>query len=84
MSFIKRVDESEATGELAEIYQDWLQANPHRDQLPDILKCFSTAPKVLKGLMEFCYPLQFTDGSLTRWQKEMIATYVSSLNQCPY
>lgn len=84
MPYIKCIDEKEATGEVAEVYQDWLKANPHREQLPDILKCFSTNAKVLKGVMQLCYPLHFSDGSINRRQKEMIATYVSGLNQCPY
>lgn len=84
MAYIKWVEEGEATGEVAEIYTNWLAANPHRDRMPEIMKCFSSNPAVLKGVMELCYPLHFSDGFLNRQQKEMIATYVSGLNQCPY
>ena len=84
MPFINWVDDDDATGEVAEIYNGWKQANPHREKMPEILKCFSNHPEMMKGVLAFSYPLHFQDGSLTRRQKEMIATYVSALNQCPY
>lgn len=82
--WIQWVNEGDAQGELGEIYRDWLQANPHRSEMPGILKCFSLRPDVLKPMLGMIYPLQFADGFLTRRQKEMIATLVSGLNQCPY
>lgn len=84
MPFIDWVDDNDATGDVAEIYLAWKSANPQRDQMPEILKCFSARPDFLKALIDFTYPLQFADGYLTRRQKEMIATFVSGLNQCPY
>lgn len=84
MPFINWIDDNEATGDIAEIYSAWKAANPGRDQMPEILKCFSTRPDFMKALIGGTYPLQFADGFLTRRQKEMIATYVSGLNQCPY
>jgi len=82
--FINWIDDEEATGEVAEIYSAWKSANPGRDRMPDILKCFSQRPDFLRALIGFTYPLHFSDGHLTRRQKEMIATYVSALNQCLY
>jgi hypothetical protein len=84
MAFIRRVEDEEATGQLAEIYQAWLQANPARPRMPEILKCFSLRPDFLKNVIEFSYSLHFSEGFLTRRQKEMIATFVSGLNRCPY
>jgi len=80
---IQWIEDEDATGELGDTYAAWKAANPGR-QMPEILKCFSLRPDFLKSLIEFSYPLHFTDGFLTRRQKEMIATYVSALNQCPY
>lgn len=84
MAYIQWVDEDEAEGEIATLYEDWKAANPHREHVPEILKCFSRRPDVLRSMLELTYPLQFSDGHLTRRTKEMIATLVSGLNQCPY
>ena len=84
MARIRWVDDDEATGPVGQIYAMWRQANPERPQMPEILKCFSLRPDFLKSIIDISYPLHFQDGFLTRRQKEMIATYVSALNQCPY
>lgn len=84
MAFIKWVEDEDAAGELAAIYNGWKAANPHRDKMPDILKCFSLRPDFLKQVMETSYGVHFSEGHLTRRQKEMIATLVSGLNKCPY
>lgn len=84
MPFIQYINESDAEGQVAEVYDAWLEANPDRESVPEILKCFSLRPDFLKSIIEISYPLHFSDGHLTRRQKEMIATLVSALNQCPY
>ena len=82
--WIQWVEEDEAEGTVAEVYQAWQAANPDRGGMPEILKCFSLRPDFLQALVNFTYPLHFAEGYLTRRQKEMIATFVSGLNQCPY
>ena len=84
MPFIRWIDDEEATDEVAEVYAAWKAANPHRERMPEILKCFSLRPDFLKAVTDFTYPLHFQDGHLTQRIKEMIATYVSALNHCPY
>jgi hypothetical protein len=84
MPHIRYIDDADARGELAEIYQAYLAANPHKTCMPEILKCFSLRPDFLKSLIGFSYSLHFSDGHLTRRVKEMIATLVSAINQCPY
>lgn len=81
---VQWIDEQHATGELAEIYKDWLAHNPGRTEIPHILKSFSQRPDFLRDVMAFSYRVHFSEGHLTRRVKEMIATYVSALNQCPY
>ena len=78
------VEDDQASGELAEIYQAWREQNPDRGDVPEILKCFSARPDFLAPVMQASYGLHFTDGHLDRRQKEAIATYVSALNQCEY
>ena len=77
-------DEVQAEGPLANVYRDYRQAHPERDRVPDILKCFSHRPDFLRHVAEFSYSLHFSDGHLTHHTKEMIATFVSGLNRCPY
>lgn len=84
MPFIRWIEDDEASGELAEIYQAFLKTRPDRPQMPGILKCFSQRPDFLRRVIEFSNELHFSDGHLDRRTKEMIATLVSALNQCPY
>lgn len=82
--WIQWVADEDATGEIGTIYHRWKQANPDRDEFPAILKCFSHDARILQGVLDFCYPLQFEDGALPRSTKELVATFVSALNQCRY
>ena len=84
MPNISWIDEQHATGPLAEVYRAYLAEHPDRERVPDVLKCFSQRPDFLKSVIEFSYSLHFADGHLTRRTKEMIATFVSGLNHCPY
>ena len=78
------VEDDQASGEMAEIYEAWREQNPDRGDVPEILKCFSARPDFMAPVMQASYGLHFTDGHLDRRQKEAIATYVSALNQCEY
>ena len=84
MPHIGWVEDEQASGLVAEVYAAWKAANPGRERMPDILKCFSARPDFLRQVIDFSYSLHFRDGHLTRRVKEMIATYVSALNRCPY
>jgi len=84
MARIAWINENDARGELKELYDEWFAKNPDRKEFPGILKCFSQRPDFLRDVMEFSYRVHFRDGHLTRRTKEMIATYVSGLNRCPY
>ena len=84
MAFIKWVEDDDAEGPVAEAYQLWRQSNPGRTEMPEILKCFSLRPDFLQSVMHFSNQLHFSRGHLSRQTKEMLATYVSALNQCPY
>lgn len=84
MPRIRWVEESEATGDAAAAYAEWFAANPGRPAVPGILKCFSLRPDFFRDVDAMSGRIHFADGHLTRRQKEMIATYVSALNRCPY
>ncbi len=84
MPQIQWINETEATGELAAAYQAWKAANPGRPEVPGILKCFGFRPDFFRDIDAMSQRIHFRDGHLTRRLKEMIATYVSVLNRCPY
>jgi hypothetical protein len=84
MARIRWVNESEASGEVGRVYGEWMAANPGRTEIPGILKCMSLHPDLLRGVIDTSDRVHFADGHLTRRVKEMIATYVSALNRCPY
>ena len=77
------VEEAEATGEVANAYE-YFREHFGRPTVPGILKCFSSSPEMLKITIQLGSTLVFSEGVLGRRMKEMIATYVSSLNECPY
>jgi len=84
MPFIDWIEDETATGELAEIYRKYKETRPDRPRMPEILKCFSQRPDFLRRVIQFSNELHFSNGYLDRRTKEMIATLVSALNQCPY
>lgn len=83
MSHIRVMEDAEATGEVAKVYEEW-RALRGRKLVPGILKCFSARPDFLRKVIEFSDCVHFSEGHLTRRTKEMIATYVSALNHCPF
>ena len=77
------VEENEAGPEVAALYLEF-RAQFGRPSIPGVLKCFATHPPLLQHMMAISESLLFCDGRLTRRHKEMIATFVSSLNSCAY
>lgn len=55
-----------------------------RPQVPGILQCFATHPPLLEHMMDIASSMLFADRALDRRHKEMIAAFVSSVNQCAY
>jgi hypothetical protein len=80
---IRIIEDREATGETAAAYDFW-RSGSGRQQVPGIIKCFGVRPDFLRQVVEFSNTVHFSDGHLCRRHKEMIATYVSYLNRCPY
>lgn len=82
-TLIPIVEEDEAAGEVARAYEQY-RRQCGRSSVPGILKCFATHPALLQQMLALAPALLFSDGHLARKQKEIIATYVSSLNDCAY
>jgi len=80
---IRVIEDREATGDTAAAYDFW-RAGSGRQQVPGIIKCFGARPDFLRQVVEFSNTIHFSEGHLSRRHKEMIASYVSYLNRCPY
>jgi uncharacterized peroxidase-related enzyme len=80
---IRITEDHEATGDTAAAYDYW-RAGSGRQQVPGIIKCFGARPDFLRQVVDFSNTVHFSEGHLIRRHKEMIASYVSYLNRCPY
>ena len=80
---IRVTQDHEATGDTAAAYDFWRKGSG-RNQVPGIIKCFGARPDFLRQVVEFSNTVHFSQGHLTRRHKEMLASYVSFLNRCPY
>ena len=82
MARIKMVEEPDAEGQLADLYGA-AKARSVAKVVPEILRTMSLRPDFLAAIDQ-ASRLHFADGTLTRAQHEMIASYVSALNHCRY
>jgi hypothetical protein len=80
---IRIIEDADATGDTAAAYDFW-RSGSGRKQVPGIIKCFGARPDFLRQVVQFSNTVHFSEGHLTRRHKEMIASYVSFLNRCPY
>jgi hypothetical protein len=81
--FIQWANEAGATGDAAEAYREWMERTG-RGKIPGILKCMSLRPDFFRQVVDFSNTVHFSEGHLPYRTKEMIATFVSGLNRCPY
>jgi hypothetical protein len=80
---IRITEDAEAAGDTAAAYDFW-RSGSGRQQVPGIIKCFGARPDFLRQVVEFSNTIHFSEGHLARRHKEMLASYVSYLNRCPY
>lgn len=76
------VDESQATGRLAELYDEVKKATD-LPFVPDMFRLVSTRPDLLEAVLAG-YKGMFLDGVLPRRTRELISAWTSKVNQCPY
>ena len=81
MTWIRTIDEAEATGTVAKFYEGSKRSWGGVD---NIIKSVSLNSTVLRTLMTFYNGVMHGDGELTLAQKEMIAVTVSAINECHY
>jgi alkylhydroperoxidase family enzyme len=75
------IEENKAEGKLKDVYESI--AGKGR-KIAHILKVQSLNPKSLESHYQFYRSIMFGKSSLTRAQREMIATVVSVENKCHY
>jgi alkylhydroperoxidase family enzyme len=81
MARIGWVEFREAEGRIRELYD---QEAAGRPDVAGIVKAFSQRAEALEGFMRLSEVHFGAGGALTRAQREMIATYVSALNDCHF
>ena len=77
------VEEANASPEVQSLYEQF-RVSFGREEVPGILKCFATHPRLLEHMIGLAKDMVFVDGVLGRANKEMIATFVSAFNHCDY
>ena len=82
MAYIKTIDESEATGEIKEIYEK--RKSHHSGKVSNIAKLFSLRPDLLEAQHHFSRAIQFGGSSLGVKREEMLSVLVGSLLKCSY
>ena len=81
MTWIKIIDETEATGELKELYDSQRR---RAGAVANILRVHSLAPRTLAAHLAFYRQVMHAPGPLAREKREMIAVVVSQINDCHY
>ena len=91
MAFIKVIQESDATGEVKEVYERTLtRLSPsvrqrRGEKLPPIVKIFSLCPPLLEARVGFDKGIYRPGRSgLGRRKEELIATQVAALSGCRF
>lgn len=79
--WIQTVSEEEATGRVAQHYQ---AARERAGKVFQIIKIMSLRPAQLDASMAVYRAVMFGSSGLSRAEREMVATIVSSVNHCHY
>ncbi len=82
VAWIDVIHEDDAEGALAELYDE--QRVPQTGQVDNILKIHSLHPQTLRDHAQLYTTLMFGKNGLTRPEREMIGTVVSTINRCHY
>jgi uncharacterized peroxidase-related enzyme len=81
MTWIKTVEEDEASGALKPYYES---IKKQMGMVPNIIKSLSLKPEAMRATFALANAITFGGSDLTRAQEEMIATVVSARNRCHY
>ena len=81
MSWIEAQDETKATGELREIYQDLRETSR---RISNVIKAHSLNPGAMRTHLDLYKHLLYGSSSLSRAERETIAVAVSAINNDSY
>ena len=81
MAWITTIDETQADGDLKQMYDGQRDA---AGAVANVLKIRSLAPEVLRAHLSIYHAAMHASGELSRAQREMIAVTVSAVNRCHY
>lgn len=81
-AWIEVIDEGEARGELAELYERY--RDPKHGVVDNILKVHSLKPYTLRDHGQLYVNTMRGRSELSRAEREMIGVVVSAINQCHY
>ncbi|MEM7166883.1 MAG: peroxidase [Planctomycetota bacterium] len=81
MAWIEQVSERDATGPIAAIYKS---AQERAGGIANIIRVMSLRPKLLNTFMRFYVDLMQGDSTLSRSDRELLATVTSGVNECFY
>ena len=81
MSWIEEIAEDEASGELAEVYDELIA---QRGKVANILKVHSLNPGAMQKHLDLYMHLLFGKSGLSRADREAIAVVTSATNNCAY
>ena len=81
MAYVRTVTYAEAEGEIKAAYDELFKA---RGWISNVTAVSALRPHIMRSLANHHRTLMFTDSGLSPAEREMIATVVSSTNQCQY
>jgi uncharacterized peroxidase-related enzyme len=81
MAWIKTIDPAAATGPLKAEYDEAMR---RAGRVYHVLRLQSLNPRALRACIQFYVTLMFGPSELSRVQRELLATVVSSVNRCHY
>ncbi len=81
MAWIEQVTDEDAEGRLEKIYQ---AARDRAGGIANIIRIMSLRPRPLETFMNLYVQLMVSDTSMSRAEKEMLATVTSKANECFY
>jgi alkylhydroperoxidase family enzyme len=82
MAFIRIVEESEATGELAELYASMV--DPEHGRVDEVLRIHGLHPAGLAAHWQLYQAAMRPTAGLRKIEREMVALVVSRTNGCHY
>lgn len=81
MAWIKTIHPDDADGPVKRLYGEAVERS---GKVWNIVRLMSLAPEQLEASMAFYRTIMFGPSELSRAEREMVATVVSSANRCRY